>query len=110
MGKYDKILHPRKKVYAESRQVSLEEAREVVRSWKRRVAEDKAAEEKARLTSPEPYVHKVPHSILEGLGILGWETLERPILAAMLAEHNTMFIGPHGTAKTMAVERLARAL
>ena len=55
--------------------------------------------------------HKVVHyHILRALGVVGWEHLEAPILAALVTEAPILLIGGHGTAKSMVLERLAKAL
>lgn len=49
-------------------------------------------------------------SIAESLGIYGWKHLDSVILAALATESPLLLIGPHGTAKTLLVERIAEAL
>lgn len=49
-------------------------------------------------------------SITESLGIYGWKHLDAVILAALATESPLLLIGPHGTAKTLLVERIAVAL
>ena len=49
-------------------------------------------------------------SITESLGIYGWKHLDAIILAALATESPLLLIGPHGTAKTLLVERIAVAL
>lgn len=44
------------------------------------------------------------------LGVKGWSHLDAVILAALATEFPLLLIGPHGTAKTYLVERLADAL
>lgn len=48
--------------------------------------------------------------LLRGLGIVGWDHLEPVILAALATESPLLLIGPHGSAKTMVLTRLAEAL
>jgi MoxR-like ATPase len=48
--------------------------------------------------------------VLRALGIAGWEHLEPVILAALAAEAPLLLIGPHGSAKTLVLSRLAEAL
>lgn len=44
------------------------------------------------------------------LGIGGWEDLDPVLLAAVATEAPVLLVGPHGTAKTLLVRRLAAAL
>ena len=48
--------------------------------------------------------------LTEGLGVYGWSRLDPVLLAALAAEAPLLLVGPHGTAKTLLVERLAGAL
>jgi MoxR-like ATPase len=48
--------------------------------------------------------------ILRSLGIVGWDHLEPVILAALATESPLLLIGPHGSAKTLVLTRLADAL
>lgn len=48
--------------------------------------------------------------VLRALGVVGWEHLEAPIIAALITEAPILLIGEHGTAKSMVLERLAAAL
>jgi len=48
--------------------------------------------------------------LLRSLGIAGWGALEPAILAALATESPILLIGPHGTAKTLLLQRLAEAL
>jgi MoxR-like ATPase len=48
--------------------------------------------------------------ILRALGIVGWDALEPAILAALATESPILLIGPHGSAKTLLLARLAEAL
>lgn len=50
------------------------------------------------------------YSIAESLGVYGWKHLDPVILAALATESPLLLIGPHGTAKTLLVERIAAAL
>ncbi|HLF40171.1 MAG TPA: AAA family ATPase, partial [Acidimicrobiia bacterium] len=54
---------------------------------------------------PEP-----PAGLTRGLGVVGWDDLDPVLLAALALEAPVLLIGPHGTAKSMLVERLATAL
>lgn len=49
-------------------------------------------------------------SLLRGLGIVGWDALEPVVLAALATEAPLLVIGPHGSAKTLLLDRIARAL
>ena len=44
------------------------------------------------------------------LGLEGWEEIEPVLLAALAAEEPILLIGPHGSAKSFFLERLAQAL
>lgn len=44
------------------------------------------------------------------LGIVGWQTLDPILLAALATEFPLLLVGAHGTAKSMVVERVAAAL
>jgi MoxR-like ATPase len=50
------------------------------------------------------------HSISSSLHVQGWQHLDAILLAALATESPTLLIGPHGTAKTLLVERIAHAL
>lgn len=50
------------------------------------------------------------HHISEGLGVRGWSHLDAVLLAALATESPLLLIGPHGTAKSLLVERMAQAL
>jgi MoxR-like ATPase len=47
---------------------------------------------------------------LDRLGIVGWGALEPVLLAALALEAPLLLVGPHGTAKSLLIERLAGAL
>ena len=47
---------------------------------------------------------------LRALGIAGWDALEPAILAALATESPLLLVGPHGSAKTLLLARLAEAL
>ena len=49
-------------------------------------------------------------SFLRNLGIVGWDAIEPVILAALATETPLLLVGPHGTAKSLLLERLAEAL
>ncbi len=44
------------------------------------------------------------------LGLHGWDGLDAPVLAALATESPLLLIGPHGSGKTMVLNRLAEAL
>ncbi|HEX2622897.1 MAG TPA: MoxR family ATPase, partial [Phototrophicaceae bacterium] len=48
--------------------------------------------------------------ITEALAIRGWAHLDAVILAALATEAPLLLVGPHGTAKSLLVERIAAAL
>jgi MoxR-like ATPase len=48
--------------------------------------------------------------LIRSLGILGWAELEPTIIASLALEYPLLLIGPHGTAKSLLLERLAEAL
>ena len=61
--------------------------------------------------TPSRQRKKVNHfHVLRALGVVGWEHLEAPIIAALVTEAPILLIGEHGTAKSMVLERLAAAL
>lgn len=49
-------------------------------------------------------------SLTEALGVQGWRHLDAPLLAALATEAPLLLIGPHGTAKTWLIEKMADAL
>ncbi len=51
-----------------------------------------------------------PTRITESLGIQGWDHLDPILLAALATEFPLLLIGPHGTAKSLVVEKIAGAL
>ena len=51
-----------------------------------------------------------PRSVLRELGIVGWDQIEPAIVAAVAAELPLLLVGPHGSAKTMLLKRLAECL
>ena len=57
----------------------------------------------------ETALRKEPR-LLRALGIAGWDHLEPVILAALATESPLLLIGPHGSAKTLILTRLAEAL
>ncbi len=48
--------------------------------------------------------------LTESLGIHGWQHLDALLLAALATESPLLLIGPHGTAKSLLIERMATAL
>lgn len=52
----------------------------------------------------------LPGGALAALGIFGWQALEPVVLAALATEAPVLVIGPHGTAKSLLLNRLASAL
>jgi MoxR-like ATPase len=51
-----------------------------------------------------------PTGVLRQLGIIGFDAVEPVVLAALAIETPLLLIGPHGTAKSMLLSRLAQAL
>ncbi|NWF69190.1 MAG: AAA family ATPase [Chloroflexi bacterium] len=49
-------------------------------------------------------------SLTEALGVHGWTHLDAVLLAALATEAPLLLIGPHGTAKSLLIERVANAL
>ncbi len=47
---------------------------------------------------------------LASLGIFGWRAMEPVVVAALATEEPVLLIGPHGTAKSLLLNRLAGAL
>ncbi len=60
------------------------------------------------MLTPEVATQSIP--ITARLGVLGWSHLDPVIVAALATEAPLLLIGPHGTAKTWLVERLAQVL
>ncbi len=44
------------------------------------------------------------------IGVMGWKALDPVLLAALALEAPVLLVGPHGTAKSLVVERVASAL
>ena len=51
-----------------------------------------------------------PSRWLEPLGLIGMQSIEAPLLAALVTEQPLLLIGPHGTAKSLLLGRVASAL
>jgi len=51
-----------------------------------------------------------PTHFLRTLGIAGWDALDPVFLAAVATESPLLLVGPHGSAKTMVLNRLAETL
>ena len=51
-----------------------------------------------------------PTGLLQGLGLIGLSSIEAPVLAALATEEPLLLIGPHGTAKSLMLTRIATAL
>lgn len=77
-------------------------------------ADGQAARQKKRRKSPRPGgssgAARSSAGVLEGLGLYGLKEVEPAILAAFVTEEPLLLIGPHGTGKSMLLERLAEAL
>ena len=52
----------------------------------------------------------VPAALTGRLGVVGWRALDPVLLAALALEAPVLLVGPHGTAKSLVVERVAAAL
>jgi MoxR-like ATPase len=63
-------------------------------------------------SSEDPAVEhrKICSLLTRPLGLLGWETLEPVLLAALTTRDPLLLIGKHGTGKSFLLERLAQAL
>jgi MoxR-like ATPase len=48
--------------------------------------------------------------ITQSLGIQGWKHLDSVLLASLATESPLLLVGPHGTAKSLLIERMASAL
>jgi len=57
-----------------------------------------------------PPVPRTPSLLTRPLGLEGWEEIEPVLLAALAAEEPILLVGPHGSAKSFLLERLAQAL
>jgi MoxR-like ATPase len=55
-------------------------------------------------------VSDTPRSFLASLGIAGWSHIEPIVLAALASEAPLLLVGPHGSAKTLVLTRIAEAL
>ncbi len=62
------------------------------------------------MLSEPTVVEPVNRSISAALNVHGWHHLDAILLASLATEFPLLLIGPHGTAKTILVERIARAL
>lgn len=63
--------------------------------------------------APSPQIDSVlrrPAGLLAGLGLHGLSHLDAPVLAALASETPMLLIGPHGSAKSALLERLASVL
>lgn len=58
-------------------------------------------------TAPQP---RKGTSLTRQLGVVGWQGVESVLLAALASEAPLLLVGPHGTAKSLLVERVAAAL
>ena len=58
----------------------------------------------------DPEAKPAGNRILERLGIVGMESIEPVILAALIQQDPMLLIGPHGTGKSYLLNRLAAAL
>ncbi len=51
-----------------------------------------------------------PYDIVRTLGVQGWSHLDAVILASLATQSPLLLVGPHGTAKSLLVERIAQAI
>ena len=81
------------------------------RTW-HKIQQKATAESNPNSSKSSPYRGQevIHYNVLRALGVVGWEHLEGPILAALVTEAPILLIGEHGTAKSMVLERLADAL
>lgn len=49
-------------------------------------------------------------TMLEKLGIYGWDHIEMPVMASLVLRHPILFSGPHGACKTDGARMLAHAM
>lgn len=54
--------------------------------------------------------HRLRWGITQSLNIHGWGHLDPVLLASLATESPLLLVGPHGTAKSLLIERIARAL
>lgn len=64
----------------------------------------------SEIRPPAEGVSTPAQTLLHDLGVLGWDSLEPVVLAALAIEAPLLLIGPHGVAKSLLLERLAGAL
>jgi MoxR-like ATPase len=60
--------------------------------------------------TPDPAAEPAGNRILERLGIVGMESVQPVILAALIQQDPLLLIGPHGTGKSYLLNRLAASL
>jgi MoxR-like ATPase len=53
---------------------------------------------------------ELPSLLTQALGLEGWTALEPVLLAALASEDPLLLVGPHGSAKSFLLERLAKSL
>ena len=75
-----------------------------------RSADHPAADPAAEPPAPGPLPASPRTRLLAGLGLHGLTHLDAPVLAALATETPLLLIGPHGSAKSALLERLAAAL
>ena len=54
--------------------------------------------------------HPERASLFDQLGVIGFSSIEAPLLAALATDSPLLLIGPHGTAKSLLLNKIAEAL
>jgi len=54
--------------------------------------------------------HPERTSLFDQLGVIGFSSIEAPLLAALATDSPLLLIGPHGTAKSLLLNKIAEAL
>ena len=52
----------------------------------------------------------MPSSLFDPLGVIGFSSIEAPLLAALATDSPLLLIGPHGAAKSLLLNKIAEAL
>ncbi len=83
--------------------IAIDKEKPAKRTPKRRPAQ-------RRQTAKAFNLPPLPSLLTRPLGLEGWTALEPVLLAALASEEPLLLIGPHGSAKSFLLERLAQAL